>query len=119
MAKTTPLRVDDALYASAKVVGPVMSRSAAQQIEHWARIGREVEAAASTSHQAVAEVLAGSRNYDALTAREQALVRAEWAARLTATREGLDLAARFAAQGRTYVEADDEGRVVERSADTA
>ena len=40
MGTTSPTRIDDELYASAKVVGSLMSRSAAQQIGHWARIGR-------------------------------------------------------------------------------
>ena len=114
MATTSPTRIDDDLYASAKIVGPLMSRSAAQQIAHWARIGREIEAAGSVSLRAVAEVLAARRKYDDLTAEEQAVVRAEWAERMTARREGLDLAREFTEQGVAYVELDDEGNVVRR-----
>lgn len=40
------------------------------------------------------------------------MVRAEWAERMDAGREDLDLAQEFA--GRSYVELDDEGRVVRR-----
>jgi hypothetical protein len=51
-----------------------------------------------------------------LNPKEQAVVRAEWTARMTARREALDLATRFAAAGRSWVELDDDGKVVERSA---
>jgi hypothetical protein len=116
MATTSPARIDDELYASAKLAGEVQSRSASQQVAHWARIGRELEASASISVRAVAEALVGSRSYDDLDAEEQALVRAEWAERMSAYREGLDLIQRFGEQGRhSWVELDDDGRVVERS----
>lgn len=114
MATTSPTRIDDELYAAAKVVGPLMSRSAAQQIAHWARIGREVEAADSISHRAVAQVLAAHRDYDRLSAHEQAVVRAEWAERMDARRNDLDLAQEFSEEGRSYVELDGSGQVVRR-----
>jgi hypothetical protein len=114
MATTSPARIDDDLYASAKLAGEVQSRSASQQVVHWARIGRELEASASVSARAIAEVLAGSRSYDALDPKEQAMVRAEWAARMDARREALDFTKSFVAAGRVWVELDDEGNVVER-----
>lgn len=114
MATTSPARIDDDLYASAKLAGSVQSRSASQQVAHWARIGREIEASASISHREIAEVLAGSRSYDDLDPKEQAVVRAEWAARMDERRDALDLAAEFTGAGRTWVELDDKGRVVER-----
>jgi len=115
MATTSPARIEDDLYASAKLVGEVLSRSASQQIAHWARIGREIQASASISHREIADVLAGRASYDALGAKEQAVVRAEWAERMAAYREKLDLSERFVAQGRTWVELDDDGQVVERT----
>lgn len=119
MATTSPTRIDDELYASAKIVGSLMSRSAAQQIAHWARIGREIEGAHGVSARAIATVLAGRRDYDALTAEEQAVVRAEWAERMDARRDELDLAAEFAAGGRSYVELGDDGRVVRHAVSRA
>lgn len=113
MTTTSPARIDDALYASAKLAGEVQSRSASQQVVHWARIGREIEASASIAQKDIAEVLAGSRPYDTLSAKEQAVVRAEWSGRMDARREALDLAEQFAAAGRTWVELDDHGTVVE------
>lgn len=116
MASTSPTRIENDLYASAKLAGDAQSRSAAQQITHWARIGREIQASAQVSHREIAEVLAGARPYDRLDAKEQAVVRAEWAERMAVYREAVDLPARFTAAGRTWVELDDDGAVVERAA---
>lgn len=114
MATTSPARIDDDLYASAKLAGEVLSRSASQQVVHWARIGRELEASAATSPRDIAAVLAGARRYDSLTTQEQAIVRAEWADRMAVRRSGLDFAAEFAASGEGFAELDEHGEVVHR-----
>jgi ParD-like antitoxin of type II bacterial toxin-antitoxin system len=118
MATTSPARIDDDLYASAKLAGEVQSRSASQQVVHWARIGREIEASAGISPRDIAEVLAGARSYDRLGAKEQAVVRAAWSARMDTIRASLNLAEEFSAAGRTWVELDEDGVVVERRAAT-
>ncbi len=114
MTVTSPTRIDGNLYASAKLAGEALSRSAAQQVSHWARIGRELEASASVSQRDIAAVLAGARRYDTLSVEEQAVVRAEWAERMDARRAGLDLSAEFEALGEPYSELTDDGTVVER-----
>ncbi len=113
MGTSLPTRIDGDLFASAKASGDVMSRSAAQQINHWARIGRELEASQSVSHRDVARVLAGEQSYDGLGAREQALVRAQWHERMSDLRSGLDLQAEFEAAGQRWAEADERGHTVE------
>ena len=112
MATTSPARIDDDLYASAKLAGEVQSRSASQQVVHWARIGREIEASSSISQREVAEVLAGSRSYDSLSPKEQAVVRAEWSIQIDERRAALNLAEEFAAHSRSWVELDESGAVV-------
>lgn len=114
--RTSPTRVDEDVFASAQMVGSIMDRSAAQQITHWARIGREVEAGGSISHTRIHEVLEQRAHYDDLNAEEQAIVRAEWAERLETLRAGLDLARKFAKDGRPYAELDEDGAVVVRPA---
>jgi len=111
MTTTSPTQVDDDLYASAKAVGAIMGRSAAQQIGHWARIGRELEASATISHRDIADVLEGARAYDDIGAREQAVIRAQWAERVAIRIAGLDLSRDFTAEGRSHVELDDTGVV--------
>ena len=115
MATTSPTRIDDDVFESARHFGSMMNRSASQQITHWARIGRELETAASVSLRDIAEVLAGERSYDDLGAEEQAVMRAEWSELVQARIERLDLARMFTAHGRSYVELDDAGQVVRRS----
>src|SRR5690348_16868505 len=115
MAGSAPTRIDEDVTSAAKAAAELLSRSTAQQVNHWARIGRELEASKSVSQRDIAEVLGGRSSYDALNVREQAIVRAEWTERMTALREGLDLAAEFSAAGEGWVEADEHGRVVERA----
>jgi ParD-like antitoxin of type II bacterial toxin-antitoxin system len=116
MPSTMPLRVGDDLLASAKLAAEATGRSAAQQIGYWAKLGRELERSGTVSVREVAEVLAGARSYDDLAAKSQAAVRAEWDARIEARREALNLAERFAAEGRSWVEAGPDGVPVRRSA---
>lgn len=112
-----PTRIESDLYDAAKSVGGVMSRSAAQQINHWARLGRELEAARDISHKDIVDVLAGASSYDALSAREQALVRVEWDERISAARGSLNFEDEFHAAGESWVEADADGNAVVRDAD--
>ena len=118
MATSSPIRIADDVHASAKLMASVMSRSTAQQIAHWARIGRELETSQSVSQRAIALVLECEASYDDLTAKEQAVIRAEWVERMAQRREALDLAAEFIAQGRSFVELGEDGNIVENRART-
>jgi hypothetical protein len=91
-----------------------MDRSAAQQLVHWAHVGRELEAAADVSHREIAEVLAHRRSYDDLTPKEQAIIRAEWTERIAERRTALNLVERFADQGRAFVELGADGKPIRR-----
>lgn len=110
-----PTRVSQGLYDEARLAGEIQSRSAAQQIDHWARIGREVEAASDISMRAIGDVLRGARSYDALALpQEQAVVRATWTERMDQLRGDLDM--RKVLEGRPYAELDESGNVVVRGA---
>lgn len=110
-----PTRVGGDLFAAAKSSGAVHSRSAAQQIAHWARIGRELEASAGVSHRDIEAVLTGGGSYDALQEREQAIVRGTWDEEIGERLSSLDLEEKFQSVGVEWVEADAEGNVVARS----
>jgi hypothetical protein len=111
-SSTTPTRFDAALFASAQAAGARTHRSAAQQLAHWARLGRELEAAAGLSQRDIDRVLAGQLSYDDIDDREQAAVRTSWREQTDADLASLDLRAHFTAQGRTrWSEADGEGKV--------
>ncbi|MEN2740004.1 hypothetical protein ABCS02_19585 [Microbacterium sp. X-17] len=119
MSSTMPMRVDGDLFDAAKAVGAVASRSAAQQINHWARIGRELEASPGTSPRDIQRVLAGKASYDDLGERGQAVVRAIWDEQMAERLARLDLAAEFTRTGRSWTEADEQGGAVERVPGTA
>ena len=109
---TTPTRFDAALFESAQAAGARTHRSAAQQLAHWARLGRELEAASGLSPRDIDRVLAGQLSFDDLGDREQAAVRTAWREGIDADFTSLDLRARFEAQGRTrWSEADEQGNV--------
>ncbi len=91
-----------------------MSRSTAQQVAHWARIGRALEESAGLSPARIEEVLAGRSRYDELPEREQAVVRSAWDEGIEEARESLDLAERFSRSGRPWAELDRDGKVVVR-----
>lgn len=112
MKPSMPVRIDAELYAAANQVASAMSRSTAQQIVHWARIGRELEASPDVSVESVVQVLRGAKEYDALSAEEQAVVRASWAERMAAMSEALNFEQEFAAEGRPYAELDESGKVI-------
>src|SRR4051812_23299917 len=114
MTANSPTRIDDDLFAAAKAVAATQSRSAAQQVNHWARIGRQLEASGSVSQRDIARVLAGTHSYDALDALGQAVVRAEWDEQMTAVREKLDFTEHLAAAGMAWAEADETGQTVHR-----
>lgn len=111
-----PTRLPDDLYEAAKREAKASSRSTAQQIAHWARIGREFEAAAGVSHRDVQRVLAGESAYTGLNEREQAVVRAEWDERIAEGVAALDFEAEFTAAGDTWVVGDGKGGAVIRGA---
>jgi hypothetical protein len=62
----------------------------------------------------VKDMTAGSRSYDDLSDAEQAVSRTEWAERMESARNSMNLAAEFAAAGRSYVELDADGNVIRR-----
>ncbi len=111
---TAPTRIDEDVFAAAKVAAVASSRSATQQVNHWARIGRALEASGTIRARDIANVLSGKASYDDLNAHEQAVVRADWDEQMDAAREHLDLAAEFVGEGAAWVEASSKGTPVTR-----
>jgi hypothetical protein len=115
---TMPTRIDQQLFDAAKAAGELHSRSAAQQLDHWARIGREFESSSSVTHDEVERVLAGQVPYDDASERAQAAVRVEWDARLAERLASLDLVTKLRATGQPWVVGDKDGNAVMRSEPT-
>lgn len=100
------------MYEAAVAAAAVTSRTVPQQIAHWARIGRELEMSPRVNHRAITKVLTGTGSYDSLGEQEQAIVREEWADRVTALRSELNYEAAFTAAGESYSEIDEHGNLL-------
>lgn len=111
---SNPIRLDAELVQAARLAAKSLSRSVAQQIAHWARLGRALEASPDISVQSVLEVLGGAGDYDALQPKEQAVVRAQWTARMKELHGGLRMDRELRGQGMRYAELDESGAVVIR-----
>nr|MBA2609984.1 hypothetical protein [Actinomycetota bacterium] len=107
---TQPVRIAPDLFESARRVGESQERSAAQQLSHWARIGREIENSSAMSVAARGR-LADAATYDRLAPAEQALVRAAWEDAMQARIGGLNLRADLLAEGRRYLVVGDAAGV--------
>lgn len=111
---TIPTRIEQDLFETARAAGQVHSRSAAQQLDHWARIGRELEASPTVTHDEVSRVLAGEASYDDLPAGGQAVVRAGWDRGIAERTAALNFEEQFVSAGEPWIEADADGNVVVR-----
>jgi hypothetical protein len=86
MAKS--IRVSDRLYSLAEATSQQLHRSLAQQVEHWAELGRALEAAGITTAQ-VLDILSGD-----LRARERLMLKLGLAAQESMYLFPVDLAQR-------------------------
>jgi hypothetical protein len=110
-------RVAADLIDSASAEGARQSRSAKQQLDHWARVGRAVSAQHTASRRRVEAALAGHLATADLTVEEGIVFNAEISAaieeNLTRTHYG-DI---LAAQGIITVALNDAGDLVEHRSD--
>jgi hypothetical protein len=107
-----PIRLDRELAAAARDAAQTMSRSVAEQVSHWARLGRELERSPHVSVAQVQAVLRGDARYDGLGAPAQAVVRTHWDESLAATLATLNLADAFVAEGHRYAELGEDGQIL-------
>lgn len=111
---TSPTRIDTDVLEAAKAAGAIASRSASQQVSHWARLGKQIEEANAINPKAIARVLAGKEHYDTLAEFDQAAVRAAWDEGIEGVIGSLDYEEQFRAAGESWAEADDQGNLVIR-----
>jgi hypothetical protein len=119
MAKGTsaPTRVAADVVAAASAVAPGEHRSATEQINHWARIGMQLERSASLAGRRVLAVASGEAPFSGLSPDERqaahALIDAAIAERVADIRFG----PQARGNGQITVSVDDSGRLVEIAAD--
>lgn len=114
MAKSSssPTRVMADVAATAASVAATEHRTATEQINYWARIGMQVERAASVSNRRLLAVIAGDDQFSALTPEESSVAHATIDARMAerAAKRQFGRDARRA--GRATVSIDDDGNLI-------
>ena len=109
-----PTRIASDLYAAAQQAAVRESRSAAEQVNHWARLGQSLALHQSASRRRIEAVLAGTLPMSALRPDERDVVNAELDAAITSRAQSTPLGK---AVGGTTVALDEEGRLVESRPD--
>ena len=105
------------LIESATVEGARQSRSAKQQLDHWARVGRSVSMHHTAARRRVEAALEGTLPLTDLNADERLVVHAEIDAAIQANLHATDYGRRLAAEGVTTVALDEQGNLIEHHPD--
>ena len=110
-------RVAADLMDSAAVEGARQSRSAKQQLDHWARVGRAVSSQQAAARRRVEAALAGDLELRELSVEEGAVFNAELAAAIQENLADTNYGGVLAGRGITTVALDDNGDIVEHRPD--
>lgn len=110
-------RVAADLVDSAAVEGARQSRSAKQQLDHWARVGRAVSSQHTASRRRVEAALAGELALSELSVEEGVVVNAEISAAIEENLARTHYGETLAARGITTVALDDAGDLIEHRPD--
>jgi hypothetical protein len=110
-------RVAADLMDSAAIEGARQNRSAKQQLDHWARVGRAVSSRHTAARRRVEAALAGELELRELSAEEGAVFNAEIAAAVEENLTGSNYGATLAERGVPSVSLDDNGQIVEHRPD--
>jgi ParD-like antitoxin of type II ParDE toxin-antitoxin system len=105
------------LLDSAAVEGARQSRSAKQQLDHWARVGREVSSQHTASRRRVEAALAGELEIGELSVEEGVVFNAEIAAAIQENLAESNYGKALAQRGVTTVALNDAGEIVEHRPD--
>jgi hypothetical protein len=110
-------RVAADLLESAAAEGARQSRSAKQQLDHWARVGRAVSSQQTAARRRVESALVGELDLQGLSAEEGVVFNAEIAAAIQEDLAKSNYGAVLADRGVTTVALNDEGDIVEHRPD--
>jgi len=108
-----PTRFAVDLLESAAVEGRRDSRSAKQQLDHWARVGRAVSLHESAGRRRVESALAGDLPLRDLSPEERVVANAEIDVAVQTRAQSLSFGAALAAEGVVTVAVDEDGALVE------
>jgi hypothetical protein len=105
------------LMDSAAAEGARQSRSAKQQLDHWARVGRAVSSRHSAARRKVEAALAGELALSELSEEEGVVFNAEITAAIQEHLADADYGRVLAGRGITTVALDEDGQIVEHRPD--
>ncbi len=106
-------RVAADLVDSAAAEGARQSRSAKQQLDHWARVGRAVSSHQTASRRRVEAALAGNLDTNQLSEDEGLVFNAEISAAIEESLAAAHYGDALAARGITTVALNEDGEIVE------
>ena len=114
MAKgtSTPSRITADIAASAMAIAPQEDRSFAEQINHWARIGMQIERSGSLASRRVLAVARGEAQFHTLDHNERLAAHALIDAQIAERASGQRFGPSARGSGQTTVSLDDDGRLV-------
>jgi ParD-like antitoxin of type II bacterial toxin-antitoxin system len=117
MSTDVPTRFAADLFESAQVEGARESRSAKQQLDHWARVGRSVSMHQTTARRRIEAVLAGEIDLDELSDEEQVVANAEIDTAIEERANSTSFGAQLRTAGIATVALDADGGLVEHRPD--
>lgn len=112
MASDKPTRIAADLVDSAAIEGERERRSARQQLEYWARLGRAVSMHHSAARRRIEAALAGTTALATLEPVERLVANAELDVAIQQRAQAASFGDLLAVEGVAIVELDDDGRVV-------
>jgi hypothetical protein len=105
------------LMDSAAAEGARQSRSAKQQLDHWARVGRAVSSQHSAARRRVEAALAGALEVTELNVEEGVVFNAEISAAIQESLADTDYGDVLAGRGITTVALNEDGQIIEHRPD--
>lgn len=118
-AGSTPTRVSADVFDAATAVASEEHRSAAEQVNHWARLGMQLERSSTVAFRMVREVAAGRAQFSALAGPDRqfahALVDTAISDRVASSRFG----PAERREGKRTVSIDEHGTLIEIGPDGA
>lgn len=108
-----PTRIADDVFEAARAEAAREGRSITEQVNHWARIGREISIHDSVGRRRIDAALNGALPVDDLSRTEARVLNSEVQATIEESLRNTDLGAELASEGIATVALDQEGRLVE------
>lgn len=117
VAPDRPTRVSSDLLEAAAVEGARQSRSAKQQLDHWARVGMAVSMPHTAARRRVEAALSGAVDISDLTEAEREVFNAELDASISEAARRISFGEVLAGRGVTTVALDENGVLVRHHPD--